>query len=86
MCAPNTTSEAAIKIFDGVEIAFVDTPGFDDPKRLDATTILVDVTDWTANNLGGTTKVTTALFLHSILTPKMYSSAFRNFKNVLAAY
>lgn len=79
MKACTSTSEAAIGTFDGVEVAFVDTPGFDDPKRSDAT-ILIDITDWIANNLGGTIKVTAALFLHSISTRKMHGSAFRNFK------
>ena len=78
MDACTTTSACAFENIDGVEVAFVDTPGFDDPEKSDAD-ILIDITKWIEINLGGKKKVTAALYLHSILTKKMHGSAHRNF-------
>ena len=71
------TSEYVTVKKNGVEVAFVDTPGFDDPEKSDAQ-ILIDVTTWIQTNLGGTEKITAALYLHSIETTKMRGSALDN--------
>jgi GTP-binding protein EngB required for normal cell division len=78
MEACTTTSAGSFGKIDDVEVAFVDTPGFDDPEKSDAR-VVIDITKWIAENLGGTQKVTAALYLHSIATKKMHGSAIRNF-------
>lgn len=78
MDACTTTSSWAVGKINGVEVAFVDTPGFDDPMKSDAE-ILIDITNWIGEHLGGKTRVTAALYLHSILTKKAHGSATRNF-------
>ncbi|PMD38899.1 hypothetical protein L207DRAFT_530362 [Hyaloscypha variabilis F] len=59
------TAEAPHAMIEGVDVAFVDTPGFNDPERSDAE-ILHSTATWIAENLGGTRKITTVLYLHSI--------------------
>lgn len=78
MDACTTTAYHAIAKIDGVNVAFVDTPGFDDPEKSDAD-VLIDVTTWIDEHLGGKRQVTAALYLHSINKQKMHGSAFRNF-------
>lgn len=78
MAACTTTSTHATGVIDGVEVAFVDTPGFDDPEKSDAG-ILIDITTWIKDHLGGQTMVTAALYLHSIQTKRLHGSASRNF-------
>ncbi len=77
MGACTTMSTYKVGNIDGTEVAFVDTPGFDDPKKSDAD-ILIDVTSWIEKHLGGKTKVTAGLYIHSIMTAKMHGSAARN--------
>lgn len=78
MNACTTTSDYATTLIDGVEVAFVDTPGLDDPEKSDAE-VVIDVTTWIEKHLGGKRQVTAALYLHSIATRKMHGSAIRNF-------
>jgi hypothetical protein len=63
---------------DGIEVDFVDTPGFDDPQRSDAD-ILHGIAEWIGENLGGKRKVTAALYLHSVENVRMHGSALKNF-------
>jgi len=62
---------------DGEHFVFIDTPGFDDPKRSNAD-ILVDLTTWIGMFLGGR-KITAVLYFHDITTAKLHGSAERNF-------
>ncbi|KAL8669218.1 MAG: hypothetical protein Q9168_006189, partial [Polycauliona sp. 1 TL-2023] len=78
MAACTITSTHVTANIDGVEVALVDTPGFNNPARSDAD-ILTDITTWIKDHLGGQTMVTAALYLHSIETKRLHGSASRNF-------
>jgi GTP-binding protein EngB required for normal cell division len=77
----NSCTSKPVKVaaeIEGVEVDFVDTPGFDDASRSDAE-ILHGISEWMKDNLGGHHKVTAALYLHSVETVRTHASAVKNF-------
>ena len=78
MTACTTSAEVILARVGGVGVVLVDTPGFEDPERSDAE-VLINVTTWMSEHLGGKIKITAALYLSSIATEKMYGSALQNF-------
>jgi hypothetical protein len=75
VCTMTTQTVRALSA--GVDFLFVDTPGFDDPKKSDAE-VLYDLTEWIKNNLHSHCKMIGALYLHSVLIESMYGSSMRN--------
>jgi hypothetical protein len=75
-CTRTCTVSSAI--IDGIDVDFVDTPGYEDPDTSDAQ-VLIDLVGWIGENLKGKRPITAALYLHSIQHNRVYESALRNF-------
>jgi AIG1 family len=76
--ATSTTTKTLCQI-DGVDVEFVDTPGFNSASASDVT-VLLDITNWIKNHYGSSRRIVAALYLFSIQNARVTPSEFRTLR------
>lgn len=79
MSSGTQKSQVVISVVDGKNVAFVDTPGFEDPQRSDAE-ILSNIAAWIKSNISSTHKITAVLYFHSIGISRMFKATQNNIR------